>query len=103
MKKDGLAQHVVNLVTLDEVDNDILTEAETLGLKILTYAGVITDGQSAEGSAPDFEAGDKDHSYMFSYTSGTTGDSKGVMLTHNNVLSQAFCALSRTNLKRGDA
>jgi len=40
---------------------------------------------------------------MFSYTSGTTGDSKGVMLSHNNIISQAACGPRKLNLVKGDA
>ena len=60
-------------------------------------------GEAAGESAPAFEESTKDDFYMFSYTSGTTGDSKGVMLTHNNILSQAWCSLDRLSFAKGDA
>ena len=44
--------------------------------------------QSTE-NAPAFVEADKNDVYIFSYTSGTTGDSKGVKLTHNNILSNS--------------
>ena len=71
---------------------------------IHTFEKVKEDGKTAGGAgkAADFIVPQKDDFYMFSYTSGTTGDSKGVMLTHNNILSQAWCSTSRTNLQRGD-
>lgn len=46
-------------------------------------------------SAPAFIEPSKDDVYMFSYTSGTTGDSKGVKLTHTNILSTGRCAETR--------
>lgn len=35
---------------------------------------------------------------IFSYTSGTTGDSKGVKLSHKNILSSAYCIIPHANL-----
>lgn len=46
-------------------------------------------------SAPAMEETKKDSTYIFSYTSGTTGDSKGVKLTHANMLSSVKCLDAR--------
>jgi len=45
----------------------------------------------------------KDDIYIFSYTSGTTGDSKGVKLSHDNVLSNTRCAELRITVNPGEA
>ena len=103
MKADGMAQHITALVSLDDVSSDVLTKAEENNIKVHTFAAVMQAGESAGESAPEFEESAKDDFYMFSYTSGTTGDSKGVMLTHNNILSQAFTSIGKINVVKGDA
>lgn len=40
---------------------------------------------------------------LFSYTSGTTGDSKGVKLTHKNLLSSAYTIMRKVPLTREDS
>lgn len=42
--------------------------------------------RSADEKPPPFEYPTKDDVYIFSYTSGTTGDSKGVKLSHKNIV-----------------
>ena len=98
MKKDDMAQHIKALITLDDIKPEVMTLAEKLGITIHTFNKVKEEGETEVALAHEFIVPTKDDYYMFSYTSGTTGDSKGVMLTHNNILSQAWCALSRLNL-----
>ena len=55
MKADGMAQHITALVSLDEVENDVLTKAEDCNITVHTFAAVMQAGESAASSAPAFE------------------------------------------------
>ena len=44
-----------------------------------------------------------DDIYVISYTSGTTGDSKGVKLSHRNLLTAAKAGAKVTDLRAGEA
>ena len=41
--------------------------------------------------------------YMFSYTSGTTGDSKGVKMSHNMIVRQAMTGVENMEAQPNDA
>lgn len=49
----------------------------------------------------ELEETQTDDIYIFSYTSGTTGDSKGVKLTHKNILSTVEAVLTKTPNEKG--
>ena len=59
--------------------------------------------EPATENTPDFLYPDRMDAYMFSYTSGTTGDSKGVKMTHNMVIKQAMTGLETLDVEEGDA
>ena len=88
---------LVNLVCWDSnVTEEDKAGAEAAGLKLYTMEEVIVRGQA------EFKAGntsvkvpEPDDIYMFSYTSGTTGDPKGVMLSHKMILGAAYAAQTR--------
>jgi long-chain acyl-CoA synthetase len=50
----------------------------------LTYAQVLQEGKALGDSSSTWDKVTGDTFYTFSYTSGTTGVPKGVMLTHKN-------------------
>lgn len=75
--------------------------ASEVGVTIHDYDSVVATGRSA--SVPAFTPPSKDDVYIFSYTSGTTGDSKGVKLSHNNILSNARCTKPRIFMSPGEA
>ena len=82
MRKDEKAVHLKALiVTNDNKDAGLKDEAKAAGLEVHTIDEVIAAGKS--GDAPEFTPPAPEDFYIFSYTSGTTGDSKGVKLSHN--------------------
>jgi len=52
---------------------------------LYSFESVMKEGETA--STEGMEESESSDVYMLSYTSGTTGESKGVKLTHKNILS----------------
>ena len=98
MKAKGMVPSLSTLVLMDTED---LTGFQT-DLNLLTYTGVVDAGQR-DTSITEFDPPTKDDVYILSYTSGTTGDPKGVKLTHNNVLANARTSILRIRVTPGEA
>jgi len=67
--------------TISQADRELAEEA---GIKLHTLEDVIKAGR--EASEKTLKEPGPDSTMMFSYTSGTTGDPKGVKLSHKMVL-----------------
>ena len=86
-----------NLVCFEAVSEEDRGTAEAHGLTIYSFEEVINRGREYQASNPDAKTYDakRDDTYMFSYTSGTTGDPKGVMLTHQMIIGAAYAVNMR--------
>ena len=102
MRKQGMAGFLRNLVIMDKLDEANRASAQELNINMYSYQEVV-DAGSQWIDAPAFTFPEKNDVYIFSYTSGTTGDSKGVKLTHNNVLSNARCSKTRLPMAPGES
>lgn len=71
------------IVFESDISDEDKKAAEEAGLTLYTFEQVIFKGR--ESSVTEIEA-QGDDVYMFSYTSGTTGVPKGVMLSHKMIL-----------------
>lgn len=92
MKKEGLAKTLTSVVTFDEPTKAHVESAASVGVKVYSFKFIIEQGESTNGVAAFNKCTETDCP-IFSYTSGTTGDSKGVKLTHRNLFqsTQTFC------------
>jgi long-chain acyl-CoA synthetase len=79
---DQKLHRVKNIILFEEVkDPALLEKANGLGINILTYDQILKAGQECAAKT-EFYVPKTEDVFMFSYTSGTTGDPKGVKLTH---------------------
>jgi long-chain acyl-CoA synthetase len=103
MKKEGFALSIKFLVTFDEPTLAQVTACEAVGVKLYSFKHIIEQGENPEGVEP-FNKCKPSDCPLFSYTSGTTGDSKGVKLTHRNLLSSCFTVIPEmTDIAPGDS
>lgn len=86
MKSKGLSTSLKNLVLLDEVDAELTKQATEQDLTLYSYDQVLKEGEKADAAEHPFRETQPEDVYIFSYTSGTTGDSKGVKLQHRNII-----------------
>lgn len=74
-----------NIISFENnVPSELIQKAGELGIRILTFEEVVQAG--LENKEWSVHQTSPDDIYMFSYTSGTTGDPKGVQLSHKMIL-----------------
>jgi long-subunit acyl-CoA synthetase (AMP-forming) len=87
MKQEGHAKSITSFVSFDAVTAAERATCESVGVKIYDFKEVLDCG--AENSDIQFDKCTQKDCPIFSYTSGTTGDSKGVKLNHMNLFSSS--------------
>jgi long-chain acyl-CoA synthetase len=95
------------LISFDPVDGDTEAAASSVGVNVLYYASLVASGQKRENLKPgtaeaEMDKGDSEDTASIIFTSGTTGEPKGVMLCHRNFLCQLPAFIKFFELKPGD-
>jgi long-chain acyl-CoA synthetase len=87
-KKSGLCPAFTTVILADGITPNAMKELNAIGLQVISFAKV-----EAVGSECIATIGHKhnppsvDDIATFSYTSGTTGEPKGAIITHGNIMS----------------
>jgi len=93
MRAKGMMEGVTTLVSMNDYDEKMASDAEATSTKLMNWSDMMTE---MKGENVKFNETESEDTYIFSYTSGTTGDSKGVKLTHKNILSTCEPVLDKT-------
>ena len=84
LKTHAKTGSIQNLVVFEEVSDIIRTNLAALGFNVFSFSEILNSGKINKRDFADYGP---NSIYTLSYTSGTTSNPKGVIMTHMNVLS----------------
>ena len=82
LKKNGKAAGVTNIILMGEKETEESELLKAESMRVVLWNSLVED----KGIKIEYEMPDKDDYMCFCYTSGTTGDPKGVKMTHHMVM-----------------
>ena len=87
LKAESQAEYLEYIICMDTIDLEMKERAEEIGIKIYHFGEVMMIGrQNQDNLEPIFPKSDTIATVL--YTSGTTGNPKGVTMTHKNITAQ---------------
>jgi len=84
--------HLRNIICYDGVDDNIKQLAAGADIRLFDWTELLLSMQNEDIAIQEPV---KEDTYILSYTSGSTGDPKGVKLTHLNILTSVETVITR--------
>lgn len=85
------------IISFDLLDNESVHKARQLNLEVLDYQQILKVGSQINNNFGAIKQ-NYDDIFTFSYTSGTTGPPKGVLMSHGNFLASLSAMKNNTDL-----
>ena len=94
-KIHGSAISLSNLIVCDPISDGIRAAATKAGLAVTQFDTILDEGRKLGSNRPRHNPPSPDDIYTFCFTSGTTGEPKGALITHRGVITNSASVSER--------